>query len=372
MEILRPQLGGDPEFFIYRNKDNKLKIVTADKAIPYPKANPAVAYAKNGEGDDLYPEGKYHFDGVQAEINPNSHFCRDSHLSSTKLCLQRVYEDACKRLKEASLTFAPLASISVTKEDIRGTDLECRRFGCSPDMNIYTKDKIKYPDGNKFMTRFSGGHIHIGFFHSIYSEVMQQPNKILSLIKALDYIPGLLSVAISPGEEEKTRREWYGKAGTYRMQRHGLEYRTLSSYWLISPPLASLAYGLSRDAFAIVYLNHEDELFKLVSNEEVIRIINEVDAKGARDIYFNIYKPYFEKFRNGDDYLIYNSPFNLTTQEVFDKIVKKSYKAYFDPLKTTNYWRLTTNADTGSYGISKFTDDVVLLGEKEAINRMES
>lgn len=379
MAIHKPTLGGDPEFFVYVKDGQKLLIKTADKFLP-PKATPGRCYHYNTHNN----MGTYHFDGVQAEVNPAPFMCREDLLNSTYHCLREVYEQAKEQLKTKDIFFLPYASIKVTPDDIKDTDMECRRFGCSPDANIYDEKKIDYPDGNVFMTRFSGGHIHLGFDQIQYAEKFRQPGKLLSLIKALDYIPGLIFVAISPGEEEKIRRQCYGKAGTYRIQKHGLEYRTLSSSWLVSPPLTSLAFGLSRDAFLIVYHDLEKELFSLVEQNEVRRIINEVDAKAARDIFFNKIKPFYLEYlitkpkgipdNESWGCLIDNSPYkHPDNQTTIDKIIKESYKAYFDPMDTVDYWRLTKDLGmfNSGYGIASFSGDIKLRGTVDSLKRLK-
>jgi hypothetical protein len=373
---LKPTLGGDPEFFIYLDKKSgKMQIISADKLLP-PKATPGEI--NQGIGDSLYSLGKYHFDGVQAEINPRENQCRESIIGNIHTCLRTIYTLSSDTLKTSDLLFAPLASIKITPKDIEGADMECKRFGCSPDANIYDEPKIEYPDGNVFMTRFSGGHIHIGFDQIMFAEKMKIKGKLLSLIKALDYIPGLLSVAISPGKEEVVRRQWYGRAGTYRIQKHGLEYRTLSSFWLVSPPLTSLMYGLTRDAFLLVYADKEEELFKIADNEEIRRIINEVDAKAARKIWNNQLKPFYESVVLKSEkpefgtVFIDNSPYkNPEARNVIDTMIMKSYKHYFDPLKTADYWRVRLDPKVesfnSSYGIYHFATAIQIKGLEEAM-----
>jgi hypothetical protein len=52
------------------------------------------------------------------------------------------------------------------------------------------------------------------------------------------------------------RRQIYGRAGEYRLPDHGLEYRTLSNFWLRAYPLFSLVMGLSRLAVSVVYSSY--------------------------------------------------------------------------------------------------------------------
>ncbi|MHA1950113.1 MAG: putative amidoligase domain-containing protein, partial [Candidatus Thorarchaeota archaeon] len=46
---------------------------------------------------------------------------------------------------------------------------------------------------------------------------------------------------------------WYGKPGRYRETEYGLEYRTLSNFWLASPDLVGLIYDLAE--FTVEFYN---------------------------------------------------------------------------------------------------------------------
>lgn len=65
-------------------------------------------------------------------------------------------------------------------------------------------------------------HIHIGYAN---------PNidKSLMILKYIDMFVGVPSVIY---DKDTERRKLYGKAGCFRLQSWGVEYRVLSSYWL--------------------------------------------------------------------------------------------------------------------------------------------
>jgi len=317
---IRPTLGGDPEFFIYNREANKkIQVVSADKVLQS-KKNPIII-----------PNGSLFFDGVQAEINPVQHTCREFFINNIYKCLMEVYKLSVN--KYPNILFVPLASIKIHKNDIKDADMECTRFGCSPDLNIYTQEKIDYPDGKIFMNRFSGGHIHIGFDDLDIHKKMSEEGKLLNLLKLLDVIPGIMSVAISPGKEEKIRKDWYGKAGTYRNQPHGIEYRTLSSYWMVSPPMASLVLGLVRDAVVCVYNGLDTQLLSNINQEEVRKIIDTHDVSKAKKFYFDVLKPFYG-YKPID-----NSPmYPEVVIEFVDDLVKNGYQKYFNPFKMLSYW----------------------------------
>lgn len=96
-------------------------------------------------------------------------------------------------------------------------------FGCEPDFNAYTRDRNEDIIIENERLRVAGGHIHIG-----YDNANEETS--IALIKALDITLGLPSLLKDP---DSRRRSMYGKAGAYRLQPWGgIEYRTLSNFWI--------------------------------------------------------------------------------------------------------------------------------------------
>jgi hypothetical protein len=349
MKKLSPSIGGDPEFFIFGDIKGKHKIISADKILT------------GKENKKECTSGSYFFDGVQAEINPSHNNCREFFCRNIQGCLKDVYNIAKK--KYDNIEFQPLASIKIQKSDVKGADNECLRFGCSPDFNIYSDEEKTYPDGKRFMTRFSGGHIHLGFSSINYMKKMKDPDVLYRLIKSFDYLAGIMSVLLSNGEEEHIRRKYYGEAGTYRIQKHGIEYRTLSSFWLVSPFIASLMSGLMRDAFTFVYHNKEKELlFDKISEEVVINTINNLDVKKARVIWEQIIKPLYEDFN-----MNISSPLQHEyVRNLIDYMISHGgYQSVFNPKYMINYWYLSKDLKTidnmeyqCTYGIKNLAFDI--------------
>ena len=96
-------------------------------------------------------------------------------------------------------------------------------FGCEPDYNAWTGKKNPKPFSPNPFLRSAGGHIHV--------ETTLDP-KLVG--RALDLFLGVPSVLMDKGEE---RKKLYGSAGAIRFKPYGLEYRTLSNFWIFKDKL---------------------------------------------------------------------------------------------------------------------------------------
>lgn len=101
---------------------------------------------------------------------------------------------------------------------------EAKIFGCEPDYLAWNPtvphEILANPEVDTLRT--AGGHVHIGY---------ESPSEELNivLIKALDLFLGVPSVLM---DDDTTRRSIYGAAGSLRHKKYGVEYRSLSNFWL--------------------------------------------------------------------------------------------------------------------------------------------
>lgn len=137
-----------------------------------------------------------------------------------------------------------------------------KTFGCDPDFNVWLQDINPKPKADDPTLRSAGGHIHIG-----YSDPNQYVNEFI--IKAMDLFVGVPSVIMEP---ENKRKELYGKAGAFRMKGYGVEYRTVSNFYLESEKLVRWAYR--NTISAINFLNEKgiDEIDSL--GTDIVNAIN--------------------------------------------------------------------------------------------------
>lgn len=140
-------------------------------------------------------------------------------------------------------------------------------FGCDPDFNAWTRKENPRPEANNPSLRSAGGHIHIG-----------SPLDKLQLIRWCDIILGLPSVF---EDADTQRRELYGKAGAFRAKPYGVEYRTLSNYWLSSEEMMRRIWGRVEEV-----VMHVEERHILADNEgeEIQRAINTSDRELAKQL----------------------------------------------------------------------------------------
>lgn len=116
------------------------------------------------------------------------------------------------------------------------------------------------------------GHIHIG-----YDNFNQTTNH--EIIKALDLF---LSVPLVIMEPENLRKTMYGKAGAYRNQAWGVEYRVTSNYIFSSPELMKWAFNQVQEA--IKYVNKNKGFKPSYDLLLVEYVINNQRVESARKI----------------------------------------------------------------------------------------
>lgn len=95
-------------------------------------------------------------------------------------------------------------------------------FGCDPDYNAWLMDWNPRPFSDNPLLRSCGGHVHIGCQEFDVEQKMQ-------VIRWMDILLGIPSIGY---DKDRQRRELYGKPGAMRFKEYGVEYRTLSNFWV--------------------------------------------------------------------------------------------------------------------------------------------
>lgn len=112
-------------------------------------------------------------------------------------------------------------------------------FGCEPDFNAWTGEENPRPNPPHPGMRSAGGHVH----------VETDADKRL-VIQNLDLHLGVASVLLDDLGSE--RRVMYGKPGAFRPKPYGVEYRTLSNFWIFDPKLIRWIWNSTERALSLL------------------------------------------------------------------------------------------------------------------------
>lgn len=286
---LSVMFGADPEFF-FKNKDGA--VVGAEKILPKEGVqNMERYYSRDATGNYIIAEDGRNYvfedrpaghkyiiiDGVQAEFNVIPNYCRQSFSSNLATCFRKTAEQI--HGKDIVASFAQ--TVDVDKEEMESLSREAQQFGCAPSKNAYGLTKVTVKDASRYYSRSAGGHIHIGDGGS--SEIRKILRNTDITVPILDIVVGNTCVLLDLDKGNVERRKNYGRAGEYRLPKHGLEYRTLSNFWLRSYQTMSFVLALVR--FAVCVAGDDavsKELLAMVDIEQIAKAINENDAVLAK------------------------------------------------------------------------------------------
>lgn len=227
-------MGCDPELFFERGG----QIIGAEKVLPGETMATTLA---NGWGNS---KGVV-LDGVQVELNPTPSHCR-ANLGNSLQASFRTLRAHLASMPEIKASFRSV--VEVDKVELDSLSDKAKRLGCAPSLNHYDKNASISVDPATYRKRSAGGHIHVGL--STYNPNLMPHRE--ELVPLMDVLVGLPSVLIDRDPNAAERRQVYGRAGEHRLPAHGVEYRTLSNYWLRSYPLMSFVMGMARMAVSVL------------------------------------------------------------------------------------------------------------------------
>jgi hypothetical protein len=157
-----------------------------------------------------------------------------------------------------SVVFTPSAEF----DDEQLNSDAAQTFGCDPDFNAWEFGAANpRPRSKNRNLRSAGGHIHI-----------EAPDlDKLELVKAMDLFVG---VPMLKFDQDKRRRQLYGKAGAYRPKSYGIEYRSASNAWLANDETKKWAFEQTQKAVEFVRSGKEipDDLGDMI--QEAINTSN--------------------------------------------------------------------------------------------------
>lgn len=154
----------------------------------------------------------------------------------------KEFSDNIERVMKAGLNtlpntmFSTLSCVIFPRTQMK--DPEAFVFGCEPDFNAWTGQINNKPiPPHKFM-RSAGGHVHI--------ETKKDPH---AVVQSCDLLLGVPSVLMDT--TGGSRRALYGGAGACRYKPYGVEYRTLSNFWIFTDELRQWVWRASEKAEAM-------------------------------------------------------------------------------------------------------------------------
>lgn len=262
-------IGSDPEFLLADSDGIKS----------------AITVLKRGKKDPIDLEDGYsiYYDNTmfEASLPP----------AKSKEEFRGIFKNLFKKIKNiTSMNVVAMPSHNFSLEEC--SHPEALVSGCNPELDVYERKFYTPPDFTKETFRSAGGHIHIGRedFNKIedydYDEPLLGCDSKEKMIKLMDVLVGLPLTVIDNLEESKKRKKIYGKAGRYRKTKYGVEYRTLSNYWLSNPELVDLVYDLTEKSYNYLFegkeLNEEislktREIINYDQQEKALELINELD-----------------------------------------------------------------------------------------------
>lgn len=322
--------GADPEFF-FKNKEGH--IVGAEKVLPIDGAGIEL----HGDGTSSKPQVV--IDGVQGEFNVFPATCRQAFSGYIRNC----FLIANRAAQEHGLVLDFSQTVEVTEDEMASLSPKSQQFGCAPSLNVYGEFKIPVADSSKFFQRSAGGHIHIG--GAGYSNVDKMLKSPKELIPMFDVLVGNTMVMLDRDAGNIERRKVYGRAGEYRLPSHGIEYRTLSNFWLRDYKLMSFVFGMAR--FAVnVAVNPvlSSEIMNRVDMTKIQKAINENDFDLAV-ANFNAIKDVVRGVAPGMDASPF-FPLQGARMEKFEYFVEQGLDSWFkeDPLRA---WTQAGALDNG-------------------------
>lgn len=252
-------IGSDPEIFV----ENDSEIVSAIDLIPGTKQEP---YPIDNKGHMIQT------DNIALEYNIPP--CNNEEEFVYSIQFVKDYLETIAIANGLKLSNLASSEISPLYLD----HPQAKKFGCDPDLNVYTKDFNEIPDSDTNL-RCVGGHIAIG-----YSDCTPEISELI--VKAFDIFVVLPSLLI---DKDERRRELYGKAGAFRFKEWGVECRSLSNFWIHSENLIRYVYKQTIKAVESVL---DGNIYPLIEkySDSVVEAINTNNKKLAKKLISEIFK----------------------------------------------------------------------------------
>lgn len=291
-------IGTDPEFFFKNVKSGKM--VSSIPFVPGTKHEPV----------KLESGGTIQRDNVAVEFATDPATSMEDFVQKVGNALRETnakVPTGCILVAEPSAVFP--------NEELNNE--EALVFGCDPDYDAWELMENPKPSHGNPNFRSAGAHIHVGFDEGSGNDFLLDPMGKVWTVRTMDVFHGLVSVVLDNNEASIERRKLYGSAGSHRPKEYGVEYRSLSNFWMKSPELVMLMYSLTQDVLKLIRENGHEELIETLGDIEIRNTINNGNITVATEM---LEKHIFNKM--SADSLHY---FNECKKNIVDYEIQKTW-----------------------------------------------
>ncbi len=311
---ITPTIGVDPELFIVSSDARKRSAIPAERLITtrsYHRRNARGVIEYNPiETNPWIHTHVVKLDNGAVELNPQPKHCLQELNGGINYALKAA-DSHVQRVFKGKAKLAAVPVVQFTQADI-AKYASLSVFGCDP-ASLYSEGELHETqtliDPFTETRRTAGYHIHLGAPKDRYSSfgehnarytvaerVLKTPEEHIKLVQTCDLFVGLVGVLFDDSEDTKWRRltMGYGRAGEFRAQPHGFEYRVLSNFPLRHPTLAWIMNCLARDAYYAVAMGLE--FYKHINMHDVEYAINFCDRDAAAILWLDLKRLFAKQY----------------------------------------------------------------------------
>jgi hypothetical protein len=225
-KIRNIQFGADPELFLIQEG----RYISSIGRVGGTKLHPR----------DIGNGSAVQEDNVAIEFNTKPAASKEDFIRSLQAPLTYLKTYAKDALNGMELAIVPSALFP--PEELLNP--KAMVFGCEPDYNAWTRQVNPRPVAPKGLERLRtcGGHLHVSWDEPDTEDAVQ-------LVRAMDLFIGAPSIF---HDKDQQRRKLYGCAGAFRVKPYGVEYRTLSNWWIADTAKMEWVYDHAQQAIKFV------------------------------------------------------------------------------------------------------------------------
>lgn len=231
------RLGSDPEVLLQDNNGSPVSVIGLIKA---DKWNPM-------QIPDMAKGFTLQEDNVSLEYGIPPAASADEYVQFIQSVMQKSLDYV------PGLSFSKLSCVVYPEEQMQHPLAYI--FGCEPDFDAWSGKVNKKPEPPHPLMRSAGGHIHV-----------ETTKPAMDVVRAMDLFLGVPSVLMDKGE---MRKKMYGAAGAHRVKPYGVEYRTLSNFWIFEERLIRWVWSQTERSINNTHIDvlaEQDMILEAINN----------------------------------------------------------------------------------------------------------